>query len=112
MTVTIYALLLLGNLQGEMIKTLSHDPINFLIQGDISAPAVTFSAPQKTENLIFQAPKIGPVKLCPDDLLAVYDPPTQGVILVTRAQYDKVRNECYLKLPHVCPSITAPAQSP
>merc|ERR1712168_269523 len=58
-------------------------------KGDISAPAVTFSAPQKTENLIFQAPKIGPVKLCPDDLLAVYDPPTQGVILVTRAQYDK-----------------------
>ena len=70
------------------------------------------NAPQKTSDLIFQAPKIGPVKLCPDDLLAVYDPPTQGVILVTRAQYDKVRNECYLKLLYVCPSVTAPAQSP
>jgi len=58
-------------------------------EGDISMPAVTTTAPQKTSDLIFQAPKIGPVKLCPDDLLAVYHPPTEGIILVTRKQYDE-----------------------
>ena len=50
------------------------------------------SPPQKISDLIFQPPKVGPVQLSPDDLLAVYHPPTQGVILVTRAQYDKVAN--------------------
>ena len=50
-------------------------------------PAV---AAQKTSDLIFQAPKVGPIKLCPDDLLAVYHPESQGVILVTRKQYDQV----------------------
>merc|ERR1712142_1001428 len=53
-----------------------------------SAPAPTVAA-QKTSDLIFQAPKVGPIKLCPDDLLAVYDPESQGVILVTRKQYDQ-----------------------
>merc|ERR1711990_454836 len=45
-------------------------------------------ASQRTSDLIFQAPKVGPIKLCPDDLLAVYDAATQGIILVTRKQYD------------------------
>jgi len=66
-------------------------------QGDVSTPAKVVSAPsaqpssapQQTTNLIFQAPKIGKVDLCPDDLLAVYEPKTQGVILVTRKQFDK-----------------------
>lgn len=48
------------------------------------APSTT----QRTSDLIFQAPKVGPIKLCPDDLLAVYDAATQGIILVTRKQYD------------------------
>lgn len=54
-----------------------------------AAPKVA-AAEQKTSDLIFQAPKVGPIKLCPDDLLAVYHPQTQGVILVTRKQYDQV----------------------
>merc|ERR1712025_698208 len=58
-------------------------------KGDISKPAKVASASQQTSNLIFQAPKIGKVQLCPNDLLAVYHPPTQGVVLVTRSQYDK-----------------------
>merc|ERR1711990_33573 len=55
----------------------------------VSKPAAAASpATQKTSDLIFQAPKVGPIKLCPDDLLAVYDAATQGIILVTRKQYD------------------------
>merc|ERR1711990_811925 len=55
-----------------------------------STPQKTIaSTPQKTSDLIFQPPKIGCISLSPDDLLAVYDAPSQGVILVTRQQYDK-----------------------
>merc|ERR1712168_583389 len=68
-------------------------------KGDISVPAPapvpapaklpsSTSAPQQASDLIFQAPKIGKIQLDPNDLLAVYDPATQGVILVTRKQYD------------------------
>merc|ERR1719431_2095898 len=72
-------------------------------KGDLSTPAPVVSAPaavvskpaaaaspatQKTSDLIFQAPKVGPIKLCPDDLLAVYDAASQDIILVTRKQYD------------------------
>ena len=48
------------------------------------------STAQKSSDLIFQPPKVGKIQLCPDDLLAVYEPKTQGVILVTRKQYDQV----------------------
>merc|ERR1712168_130838 len=50
-----------------------------------SAPA---SAKQNTSSLIFQPPKVGKIELSPDDLLAVYDPATQGVLLIARKQYD------------------------
>merc|ERR1712002_1328929 len=55
-----------------------------------SAPQKTIaSTPQKTSDLILQPPKIGSIDLSPDDLLAVYDAASQGVILVTRQQYEK-----------------------
>jgi len=46
------------------------------------------AAPQSFASLIFQPPKIGPISYCPDDLLAVYQPESQEVVLVTRRQFD------------------------
>jgi len=84
-------------------------------QGNISSPAAVpapkpAAAPQKTSNLIFKAPKIGKIQLCPDDLLAVYHPETQGVILVTRSQYDKGDISTPAKITAIASS--APASAP
>jgi len=59
------------------------------LSAQIAKPAVSAPSPtQQTANLIFQPPKVGPIKLCPNDLLAVYQPESQEVVLVTRKQYD------------------------
>jgi len=90
-------------------------------QGDISSPAAPAApaakpaaVPQQTSDLIFQAPKIGKIQLCPDDLLAVYHPETQGVILVTRSQYDKGDISTPAKIAAVAspaPASAAPQQT-
>merc|ERR1719219_1240643 len=60
-----------------------------ILSAQIAKPAVSAPSPtQQTANLIFQPPKVGPIKLCPNDLLAVYQPETQEVVLVTRKEYD------------------------
>ena len=56
----------------------------------VASPASASAGPQQTSALIFQPPKVGKIDLSPDDLLAVYHPATQGVVLITRKQYDAV----------------------
>jgi len=51
-------------------------------------PASAKADAQNFTSLIFQPPKIGPVVLSPEDLVAVYDPATQSVIAVKRSQYE------------------------
>jgi len=53
-----------------------------------NAGEIPKAAPQSFASLIFQPPKVGPISLDPDDLIAVYQPDTQEVVLVTRKQYN------------------------
>ena len=62
-------------------------PLPFNVQGEIP----TGGAAASFMNLIFQPPKVGPVALGDDDLIAVYEPQTQSVVTVTRKEYNQMK---------------------
>ena len=49
------------------------------------------STAQSFTDLIFQPPKVGPVQLGDDDLIAVYEPETQSVKTVTRKEFNQMK---------------------
>ena len=62
-----------------------YPPLPPSLQGEI--PPV---ARQSFTNLIFQPPKVGPIVLEDDDLIAIYEPETQSVTTVTRKEFNKL----------------------
>jgi len=69
------------------------DPAIFLLPATGPAPAPP-KEKQSFASLLFQPPKIGPVTLSPDDLVAAYDPATQSVVAVKRSQFKVLCSKC------------------
>jgi len=49
------------------------------------------SSVQSFTDLIFQPPKVGPIELSDDDLIAVYEPTNQSVKTVTRKEFNQMK---------------------
>ena len=63
------------------------------LQGDCSSV-------QSFTDLIFQPPKVGPIELGDDDLIAVYEPTNQSVKTVTRKEFNQMKWTRTLKKVH------------
>jgi len=59
-----------------------------IVSSNTSVKPPTDNIKEPLSHPLFCPPLIGPIKLCPDDLMIVYNPVSQGVQLVTRAQFD------------------------